>query len=137
VLVTESIAIMLYLTDAFPGASVGPTVGDPERGPYLTWLAYYAGVIEPVLNFEFAGLAGNPVLERTFRDRAAIHRRVLAALEQGPYLLGERFSAADILLVSLGQFLRAALPPGEPVDSYLKRCASRPALARALAKDAG
>jgi glutathione S-transferase len=137
VLVTESIAIMLYLTDMFPAAGMGRAAGDRERGPYLTWLAYYAGVMEPVLNFEFAGLAGNPLLERTFRDRAALHRRVLAALEAGPYLLGERFSAADILLVSLGQFARVALPPGEPVDSYLQRCATRPALARALARDSG
>jgi glutathione S-transferase len=70
VLITESIAIVLYLTDAFPAAGVGPTAGDPQRGPYLSWLAYYAGVIEPVVNLEFAGLADNVPMQRAFRDVA-------------------------------------------------------------------
>jgi glutathione S-transferase len=137
VLITETIAIVQYLTDKFPAAQIGPPIGDPKRGPYLTWLAYYAGVIEPVVTLEFAGMADNPAVQRTFRDRAAIDRRVLNALETGPYLLGKNFSGADILLVSLGLFLRNMLPAGEPVESYLQRCSTRPAAARALAKDAG
>lgn len=137
VLISESAAIVLYLTDKFPARALGPAIGDPGRGPYLSWLAYYAGVMEPVVTFEFAGLAGNPMLVRTFRDRAAMDQRVLAALRAGPYLLGERFSGADILVASLGAFARAMLPAGEPVDAYLRRCSGRPALARALARDAG
>jgi len=137
VLVTESAAIVPYLTDKFPKAGIGPVVGDPDRGPYLSWLAYYAGVIEPVISFEFAGLGANEVLQRTFRDRAAMDRRILGALENGPYVLGEKFSGADILIASLGQFLRTLLPSGPVVDAYLERCNSRPALARALGKDAG
>lgn len=137
VLITESIAIVQYLTDKFPAAGVGPAIGDKKRGPYLSWLAYYAGVIEPVVNLEFAGLADNAAMQRTFRDRAAMDRRVLAALEGGPYLLGENFSGADILIASLGAFARNMLAAGAVVDSYLQRCNARPALARALAKDAG
>jgi len=137
VVITESIAIVQYLTDKFPGAGLGPTIGDPKRGPYLGWLAYYAGVIEPVVNLEFAGLGDSAVMQRTFRDRAAMDRRILAAIEPGPYVLGERFSGADILIVSMGQFLRTMLPAGAVVDAYLERCNARPALARAVAKDAG
>ena len=137
VLITESIAIVQYLADLFPKAGLAPAIGDPKRGPYLAWLAYYAGVIEPVINFQFAGLGDNEALKRTFRDRAAMDRRILAALEAGPYVLGEKFSAADILVASIGQFLREMLPPGAVVDAYLQRCGARPALARALAKDAG
>src|SRR5882724_11342249 len=70
VIITESSAVVLYLSDKFPAAGIGPVVGDPARGPYLSWLAYYAGVIEPVINLEFAGLGGNEVMQRTFRDRA-------------------------------------------------------------------
>ncbi len=55
VLVTESAAIFAYLTDLFPHAGIAPVVGDEKRGPYLSWLAYYAGVIEPVVSFETAG----------------------------------------------------------------------------------
>jgi len=137
VLITETIAIVLYLTDKFPKAGIGPQVGDAKRGSYLSWLGYYAGVIEPVVVLDFAGLGGNPMVQRSFRDRAAMDRQILAALHAGPYLLGDRFSAADMLLVSLGIFVRAMLPPGEPVDSYLQRCMQRPALGRANANDRG
>jgi glutathione S-transferase len=137
VVITESIAIVQYLTDKFPAAGLGPRVGDANRGPYLSWLAYYAGVIEPVVTLEFVGLADNAALQRTFRDRAAMDRRISAALEPGPYLLGEKFSGADILIASLGHFMRRMLPAGDRVDAYLARCNARPALARALAKDAG
>ena len=137
VLITESSAIVQYLTDEFPAAGIGPKIGDEQRGPYLTWLAYYAGVIEPVVNLEFAGLADSAVMQRTFRDRAALNRRILGALDAGPYILGERFSGADILIASMGQFVRTMLPAGAVMDAYLERCNARPALARALAKDGG
>ena len=136
-LVTESSAIVLYLTDKFPAADLGPRPGDPKRGPYLSWLAYYSGVIEPVVVLANAGLGDNPALQRTFRDRAALDRRILAALDPGPYVLGEKFSGADILVASLGHFMRAMLPANAAVDAYLARCNARPALARALAKDRG
>lgn len=135
-LITESAAICLYLTDLHPSAGIGPIVGDPLRGAYLTWLAYYAGVVEPVVSFEFAGLGDNAVLTRTFRGLAEMHGRVNAALSASPYLLGADFSAADLLLSSLGQFARDMLPAGDPVDSWLAKLAARPALARAAARDA-
>jgi glutathione S-transferase len=137
VLITESIAIVQYLADKFPAAGLAPPIGDRARGPYLAWLAYYAGVIEPVVNIAFAGLGDNAALQRTFRDRAAMDRRILAGLEPGPYLLGAQFSGADIMVASIGHFMRAMLPVGARVDAYLERCNARPALARAQAKDAG
>jgi glutathione S-transferase len=51
--VFESSAIALYLSDRFPENRLGPLVGDPDRGAYLTWLAYYAGVLEPALVSKF------------------------------------------------------------------------------------
>ena len=135
-LVTESAAICLYLTDLHPQAQIGPVVGDPRRGAYLTWLAYYAGVIEPVVSIEFARLGDNDVLARTFRGLKEMNDRVREALERSPYLLGHAFSSADLLVGSLGHFARDMLPSGEPVDAYLARLNARPALARALAKDA-
>lgn len=136
-LVTESIAIVEYLTELYPKAGLAPAVDAPERGPYLTWLAYYAGVIEPIINLEFAGLADDPAMKRTFTTRAAVDARILGALDKGPYVLGARFSAADVLIASIGQFMRTMLPAGPVVDAYLQRCGERPALARAMAKDAG
>ncbi|MBM3621843.1 MAG: glutathione S-transferase [Alphaproteobacteria bacterium] len=134
-LVTESAAICLYLTDKFPAKGIGPVVGDKLRGPYLTWLAYNAGVIEVVMHMEFGGLLENDMLRRTFRGRDEVDARILAALAAGPYLLGERFSAVDALIGSTGMWMRQMMPKGKVVDDYLARLAARPALARANAKD--
>ncbi len=136
-LITESVAIIQYLTDLFPEAGLGPKLGDAQRGAYLTWLAYYAGVMEPVINLEFNGLKDHAGMQRTFTNRAAVDRRVIDALEAGPYMLGERFSALDVLIASMGQWLRQMLPPGQLVDDYVARCTQRPALARAQAKEKG
>ncbi|WP_437735077.1 glutathione S-transferase family protein [Sorangium sp. So ce1335] len=134
-LVTESIAIMLYLTDLYPEAGLAPRAGDPLRGAYLTWLAWYAGTVEPVVTFEFAKVADNPALMYTFRGLAGVHARIAGALEKSEYILGDRFTAADLLFVSLGQWYRPGLPSGQRVDDYLARCAARPAAARAMGKD--
>jgi glutathione S-transferase len=134
-LITESSAIVLYLTDLYPQAGIGPLADDHKRGEYLTWLFYYSGVIEPVVTFEFAGLGDNPALMRTFRGRSEMERRLLEALKHGPYLLGEKFSGADILIASLGAWARNMLPTGKLVDDYLARCNSRPALKASFAKD--
>lgn len=136
-LVTESAAIVAYLADLYPETGIAPKVGDPRRGPYLTWLAYYAGVIEPVINISVAGLAEQPTLKRTFTGRDAVDRRILEALQKGPYILGEDFTGADILIASMGLWAREMLPKDALVDAYLKRCMSRPALARAGARDEG
>jgi glutathione S-transferase len=130
-LVTESIAIALYLTDLFPANGIGPLPGDPKRGEYLTWLAYYAGVMEPVLIDR----------ERQAEEAGKVDRRVVGALEKAPYLLGDRFflgdrfSAADILLASLMQFARNFLPSAKVLDEFLARVTARPAFGRARAKD--
>ena len=93
-LVTESSAIVQYLTDLYPKAGLAPAIGDAKRGPYLTWLAYYAGVIEPVINLGFAGLADNPAMQRTFTTRQAVDARILGRCRPGLHarrpLLGGR-----------------------------------------------
>jgi len=134
-LITESIAITQYLADLHPEAGLAPRMGDPLRGPYLSWLAYYAGVMEPVMHFGLVGVAENPALTRTFRTRADIDRRILDALESGPYLLGEAFSAVDIVIGSVAFWFREALPEGATVDAYLKRCGDRPARQKSMERD--
>jgi glutathione S-transferase len=76
-------------------------------------------------------------MQRTFTTRAAVDGRILSAFKAGPYILGEHFCGADILIASMGQVTRAMLPADPLADAYLSRCTSRPALARAAAKDAG
>ena len=132
-LVTESAAIALYLTDKFPQAGIGPAISDPQRGPYLSWLAYYAGVLEPVVTNHWKGRTATDEGDKTAYE--AMDERLRTTLERTPWLLGDRFSAADILFVSLLQFARQMLPPHAVYDDWLARANARPALARALAKD--
>lgn len=134
VLVTESAAICLHLSDSFPKAKLGPEIGDPRRAAYLTWLFYYAGVVEPVLTAKFKGHTESDPDDR--RAYEAMSARLRGALREGPHLLGERFSTADILLESAFQWGRAMLPQGPEIDAYLGRLATRPARLRAFAKDA-
>jgi len=137
-IVFESSAIALYLTDKFPKNRLGPQVGEPGRGSYLSWLSYYAGVMEPSFVSKFMkmevprGTAGWVALEEVMPT-------VIKALSAGPYLLGERFSAADVLYgTTFALFARSPLLPKSPiVDDYVKRVTERPALARAQARDNG
>lgn len=133
--VTESGAICLYLTDAFPKNGIGPLPGDPLRAEYVTWLFYYQGVIEPSITAKFAGVADNAAIRRSYGREEAVNERILGALSKGPYVLGERFSAADVLIGSMGHFARTMLPADSIVDEYLKRLGQRPASARARARD--
>jgi glutathione S-transferase len=132
-LVTESAAICLYLSDVFPHARLGPGPGDPLRGDYLTWLFYYPGVIEPVVIAKAKGATEADPTEKEAYD--AMESRLRGALERGPYLLGDAFSTADILLASVFQWGPQLMPQGEPFGAYLRRLYARPALQRALGKD--
>jgi glutathione S-transferase len=138
VIVFESAAIALYLTDKFPKNRIGYTQDEPERGAYLSWLAYYAGVIEPSFMSKFMGwqvprgTAGWVAVEEAM---AAVSER----LSKVPYLAGERFTAADVLYgTSFAMFAKSPLLPASAViDEYVKRVVTRPAFARAMAKQNG
>lgn len=135
VMVHEQTAIALYLTDLFPKNGLGPLVGDPKRGPYLSWLAYYSGVAEPSFVSKFLnvdvprGTAGWVAV-----DEMMTH--IADTLKAGPYLLGERFSAVDILFGgTFNMFLQSPLlPKSEAIAAYAARCVERPARMRAEAK---
>lgn len=129
-LLIESILIFPFLTDRFRVANLAPTPTHPRRAEYISWLGLYGGVLETVLS------SGAPdSWSQTQKDAyAELDRRWSTAIKDGGFILGE-FSALDILYGSLLQWFRAAMPAGEPYDSYLERINQRPALARALQKD--
>jgi glutathione S-transferase len=132
-LVAESVAIVLYLTDAFPAAGIGPLAGDARRGDYLTWLAWYAAALEPAMFAQFGGeLAGNPMKQRSYDAAMA---RLEAALANGPYVMGEHYTGADLLIGSALNFARQAFPESAALDAYAERCKCRPATMRAMELD--
>lgn len=123
----ESIAIIQYLTDLFPEKMLAPLAGDPQRGRYLSWLAWYAGVVEPVLIAHAAGLS-HPYLDFTFRGPAEMGQRLEAALKGNSYLIGDRYTAADLLLHSPFAWYPAAAPGSDVVKAWIKRCGERESL---------
>lgn len=128
-------AIMLYLTDRHPQAGLGPVEGQPGRGAYLSWLFHYHGVIEPVILLTMSGLA-HPVFDAALRDFDTVVARLTEALERGPWLLGDRYTAADLLCASPFHWLPALVPDNPAIRDWVRRCAERPAAQRTLARDA-
>ena len=129
--VRERGAIVLYLTDQYPEAGLGPIEGSPQRGEYLSWLFYYQGVMEPVFILHAAGLS-HPMVSASLRDMEAMLARLSEALETRPYLLGERYSAADPLCSSPFQWFSDLLPDNPRIRDWVARCADRPAAKRTL-----
>jgi glutathione S-transferase len=133
--VRERGAITLYLTDKYPEAGLGPIEGEPGRGAYLSWLFYYQGVMEPLLILHAAGLS-HPAIAASLRDMDAMLARLTEALEKGPWLLGEQYSAADLLCSSPFQWFSGLLPDNPKIQDWVARCADRPAVARTAERDA-
>jgi glutathione S-transferase len=138
IVVFESPAIALYLTDKFPESGLGARIGDPQRGAYLSWLAYYGSVFEPAIMSKAMkvevprGTAGWVAVEEMMPA-------VLARLERAPFMLGEQFSAVDVLYGSTFALLAQSnlIPPSPLLEPYVQSILTRPAFARALARDAG
>ena len=134
----EQTAIALYLADKFPAARLGPPPGDPGRGSFLTMLAYYSGVIEPAFVSKFLqvtvprGTAG-------WVDSDEAMDFINARLAAQPYIAGETFTVADILYAgAFALFMNSPLLSAKKtaqLEQYVSRCVSRPAHARAQAKD--
>jgi glutathione S-transferase len=138
VLVTEQVAVFLYLADLFPEAGLTPPVGDKRRGPYLRWMAFYAGCFEPAvvdkaMKREPAAQAMSP-----YGDFDTVMTTLSAQLRPGPFLLGEDFTAADVLWGSaLGWTTAFGLVPETPeIKAYIARTTSRPAAVRVREQDA-
>lgn len=138
-IVTESGAICAYLADAFPEAKLAPPPGDKRRGPYLRWMFFAAGCVEPAawhkaMNFE-------PPAERKGMVGYGSMDEVLNALElalsNGDYILGDMFSAADVYVGSqIGWGVQFGTLEKRPAfEPYLGRIMTRPAAVRAREKD--
>ncbi len=132
VLITESVAIALYLLEKFPDAGLAPPAGHLDRGPFLSWLVWYAAEMEPAMFYFFADELGTPYKSKALGN---VQRRILDALAGGPFLTGENFTAVDLFVGSALQWMRRMLPEDPQVDAYVERVTTRPALARAQAKD--
>lgn len=137
-IVTEQVAITIYLADLFPQAGLAPGAHDCRRGPYLRWIAYYGSSFEPALIDKFMNREPAPPAQSPYSDYDTMLGALRAQLEQGPYLLGEQMTAADILWgIALGLTMTFGLVPKDDVFTrYSERITSRPAFQRIAAEDA-
>ncbi len=137
-LITEQVAIFIYLADLFPEAGLAPPPGDALRGPYLRWLAYYGSCFEPAVVDRALKRDPAPPSMCPYGDFDTMLKTLTGQLAKGPYMLGERFSAADVLWGSALTWITSfkLLPELPEIMGYVGRFNARPAVAAVWARDA-
>jgi glutathione S-transferase len=138
-IVSEVSAICCYLADAYPKAGLAPAIGDARRGAYLKWLFFGPSCVEPAITDK--AMQREPVPRSTagWADYDTVVETLRGAVAKGPYLLGEEFTAADVVIgsgISWGMTFKL-LPELPEFMTYSQRLSERPALQRQIAKDQG
>ncbi|MGQ0682939.1 glutathione S-transferase family protein [Bradyrhizobium sp.] len=129
----EAAAICAYVAERYPEAKLAPPPGDPARAKYLYWLFFAPSCIEPAIVQLATKIEMNPVAAG-WGDAQRVIDVLDQALQKGPWLLGENFSAADIVIgagLNFGVRLFKMIPSRPSFDAYIARCMARPAFQRA------
>ncbi|MFR0689661.1 glutathione S-transferase family protein [Enterobacterales bacterium AE_CKDN230030158-1A_HGKHYDSX7] len=136
-LITEQGAIFIYLADLFPRANLAPALDDPLRGPYLRWLVFYGSSFEPAIVDRALKRDPAPPGMSPYGDYDSVMRAIAEQLETGPYLLGNRMTAADVLWgAALRWTIGFGVVPKLPVfERYVELVTSRPAFTRVWERD--
>ena len=138
VVVAENAAICLYLAEAFPEAGLNVPVGDRRRGAFLKWLFFGPSCVEPaILDVAFPRKEAAPRSTAGYGDFETVMGVLEDAVRRGPYILGDQFTAADVVI---GSGLRwgmmfGLVPKREVFVAYTSRLEQRPALQRQIELD--
>ena len=137
--ITEVVAICAWLAEQFPDKKLAPALDDPARAAYYRWLFFAAGPLEMAMT---AKAYKWPIDEKNVQAVGCGYvsdtvNTLEMALEKGPYICGEQFTAADLVLSSyIGwEIMQKHLEPRPVFTDYVKRCEARPAAVRANALD--
>ena len=133
VLMSESAAICLYLADRYCSGSLAPAPDDSLRGKFLYWLMYTPAVIEPAMSEKFNGV--EPARQRSgWGDFDLMIETLENGLADKEWILGDQFTAADVMLGSSTVFLRAfeMLPESDVLGAYADRCLARPTYTKVM-----
>ena len=135
---SESAAICIYVADRYAAGRLAPLLDAQDRGQYLYWTLYTPAVIEPAMSEKFNNVAANRG-RSGWGDWDTMITTWDRAMNGKDWILGESFSAADVMLGSSAIFLRMfdMLPQSDNLDAYADRCLARPANARAMEKSSG
>ncbi len=137
-MVTEQAAVYMFLAELYPEAGLAPAIGDMLRGAYLRWMVFYGSCFEPAVVDRSMKRDPAPPSTSPYGDFDTMFNTVTQQLERGPWMLGERFSAADVLWgMALNWITMFDLIPKRPlIQAYIDRVIERPAIKRAVALDA-
>jgi glutathione S-transferase len=136
--ITEAAAICAYLADEFPRAKLNVPIGSPHRGVYLKWLFFGPSCIEPaIMDRAFPRKEEARRAALGYGDFETVMDVVANAVAKGPHLMGEQFTAADVVIGSTLRWgmMFKLLPERSEFTAYASRLAARPAAQRAEAKD--
>ncbi len=136
-LITEQVAIFLYLADLYPEAQLAPALGDSRRGAYLRWMVFYGSCFEPAIVDRAQKREPAPLAMSPYGDYDTMLKTVTDQLSQGDYFLGDTFTAVDVLWgTALTWITMFQLIPALPViQAYIDRINARPAVAWVREKD--
>jgi glutathione S-transferase len=136
--VTEQVAIALYLADAFPQSHLAPPIGDALRGDYLRWMVFYAASFEPAIADKAAGVSTANEAMMPYGNFDRMLGVVMDHVQSiGSWWLGETFSAADVIWGNgLTWTTMFKIVPEHPaVRAYTDRVNARPAAVAARKRD--
>jgi glutathione S-transferase len=136
--ITEAAAICTYLADEFPHARLNVPVGDPRRGTYLKWLFFGPSCVEAAIMDRASPRKEEPRRGMLgYGDFDTAMNVAAKAVAKGPYLMGEQFTAADVIVGSALRWgmMFNLLPKRQEFVDYVARLEQRPALQRASAAD--
>jgi glutathione S-transferase len=131
-MLADSAAICMYVADKYPQTKLAPATDDPARAQYYWWMIFTPGVIEPAMAEKFSGAEPNP-LSHAWGSFDLMIETFEKGVGDGPWILGDQFSAADIMVGSSACFLKqfGILPDSKILEAYGERCMARPAYQRA------
>jgi glutathione S-transferase len=137
-LITEQVAIGIYLADLFPEAGITPAIGDALRGPYLRWYVFYAACFEPALVDKAMKREPGPTGMVPYGDLNTTMNVILAQLGKGQWLLGDRFTAVDVLWGTALTWMTGfgLVEAVTPIKSYVDRWNARPSVKKVAQIDA-
>ncbi|HJU61468.1 MAG TPA: glutathione S-transferase family protein [Candidatus Binatia bacterium] len=123
----EGAAICLYLGDKFPEANLAPKIGAPERGRYLSLMVYSTSQLEPAMGDALLG-GQTTAPQRGWTDFETARDVIEGELGNGPYLFGEWFTAADVMIGSMFIWKRmfGGAPERPKLNAYVDRLLARP-----------
>ncbi|BBK35768.1 glutathione S-transferase [Allostella sp. ATCC 35155] len=135
---TERGAIAVHLADRYAMGRLAPPIDDPRRGDYLRWMFYAIGVMEPLLAFAMLKIEPDaPPGALAWGEWETMIETLTAAVSKSPWLLGDQFTAADVMIASfLGWGMAVeVIPRTGPLGDYVGRATQRPSWKRTLAAD--